>query len=454
MIEYPAPGCSEEFSLLVPKDRDEYDPISDLLRTVRCIIEFYLTSEQQELFGSLDSLETASAAGHLLGAANRGLSASRENSVFGSEGTPKIGNSLLPPSPAVATDSPRQTTPGLSISTSAPISPANSGTITGSTSIPSPYGKDSPSQTTTSIDSILRSFTKARNRRDGQLFLRTADRFNAALRSLRETGKIEENVRNLGKIGVPEGIWRCMQEQCYARTVAPRVEQLSKYEAFSDNVYGELLPRFMSEIAQLTRLGPDSVFVDLGSGVGNLLIQVALQTGSEAHGCEQMSVPSELASLQVEEARRRWKMWGLRGGEMKAWRGDFGEDDQVRQVLRRADVILVNNYAFTAPTNDKLSWQFLDLKDGAQVVSLKPFVPPDFRLTERTLSSPLAILRVTQRTYTTGCVSWADGGGKYYIHTVDRSMIAAFLEARGSDLKADVGKKQWKAAQESEEEKD
>lgn len=461
-LEYPAPGCSEEFSLLVPRDREEYDPISDLLRSVRCIIEFYLTPQQQEMFGSLDALETGSATTHIPTAANRGVSASREPSLSGSEGTFSAGNSLVPASPATFGDSPRPTTPGLSApqsspngTLSAPISPKNSNRAIVTSSIESPYTIDSPAphSAMANTDSILRSFTKARNRRDGQLFLRAADRFNVALRTLRDAGKIEENVRKMGQTGVPEGIWRCLQEQCYARTVAPRVEQLSKYEAFSDNVYGELLPRFMSEIAQLTKLGPESVFVDLGSGVGNLLIQVALQTGSEVHGCEQMQIPSELASLQVEEAKRRWKMWGLRGGQAKAWQGDFGDDDQIRQVLRRADVVLVNNYAFTAPTNDRLSWQFLDLKDGAQVVSLKPFVPPDFRLTERTLSSPLAILRVAQRTYTTGCVSWADGGGKYYIHTVDRSMIAAFLDARGAGAHAlgDVRKKQWKAANESEE---
>lgn len=108
----------------------------------------------------------------------------------------------------------------------------------------------------------------------------------------------------------------------------------------------------------------------------------------------------------------------------EAWEGDFGEIAEVRDVLRRADVVLVNNYAFTAATNDKLSWLFLDLKDGANIVSLKPFVPPDFRVTERTMSSPLAILKVTQRAYTTGCVSWAESGGSYYIHTVDRSLLA------------------------------
>ena len=490
-LEYPAPNASEDFSLLVPRDRDEYDPISDLLRTVRCIVEFYLTSEERELFGSLDELEVGSAAGHLLQALNKGaasLPASREASVFRNESS-NTPNGVKADSPIINADkveeglasaTSRSLLDSPKVSLSAPLSPSRSlvsqSLVTTASSSPN-RKENSNNGSVLDTDSILRSFTKARNRRDGQLFIRTVDRFNAALKPLKDSGKIEENISGMGERGVAEGIWRCIQEQCYARTVAPRVEELARYEAFSDNVYGELLPRFMSEIAQLTGLISQSVFVDLGSGVGNLLIQVALQTGSHAFGCEMMKAPSELATLQVEEAKRRWKMWGLSGGEAQAWQGDFGEDIRVREVLKRADVVLVNNYAFTASTNDKLSLQFLDLKDGAQIVSLKPFVPPDFRLTERTLSSPLAILRVAQRTYTSGCVSWADGGGKYYIHvshgqdrigpgnfalnndfflqTVDRSMITHFLQTReggNSERGADVRKKQWKAAVEAVEE--
>lgn len=411
-LEYPACGASEEFVLLVPKDRDEYDPISDLLRTVRCIVEFYLTPEEQSAFGSLDSLETSSAAGNPLNIHGRSSTSST-------------------PAPALASGSSRESTPAAptqetilskSHTIGSPLSPVRSAVLANALSAASENGNIDK-------DSILRSFTKARNRRDGPLFLRAIERFNDALKSLKDAGKIRDNVRELCKQGVPEGIWRSIQEQCYARAVGPRVEELSKYEAFSDNVYGELLPKFMSEIAQLTSLGPSSVFMDLGSGVGNLLIQVALQTGSQACGCEQMPVPSELAALQVNEAIARWKMWGLRGSSVETWQGDFGDNEKVRDTLRDADVVLVNNYAFTAPTNDKLSWLFLDLKDGAQIVSLKPFVPADFRLTERTLSSPLAILRVAQRQYSSGCVSWADGGGRYYIH-VSKIRLKIFLAER------------------------
>jgi H3 lysine-79-specific histone-lysine N-methyltransferase len=436
-LEYPADGCTEEFALLAPKDREEYDPISDLLRTVRCIVEFYVSEEQQQdLFGSLESLEISSTAGNLLS---------------NGRGSATPADSVKTLSPLATASSSREGTPATltngagyaKASSASQDSAAKAAIVAHATSALTPTQTDSRSEAVDK-DSILRSFTKARNRRDGPLFVRTVGRFNAAMQILKAEGSIRENVAAMSEKGVKEGIWRWIQEQCYARTVAPRVEELSKYEAFSDNVYGELLPRFMSEIAQLTSLGPDSVFVDLGSGVGNLLIQVALQTGSQSLGCEQMAAPSELANVQIQEAKRRWRMWGLNGARTEAWHGDFMQDDRVAAALRQADVILVNNYAFTAKTNDTLSLLFLDLKEGAHIVSLKPFVPPDFRLTNRTISSPLSILRVAQRTYTSGCVSWADGGGRYYIHTVDRTLQAKFMAENG-DGPREERKKQWKA---------
>ena len=93
---------------------------------------------------------------------------------------------------------------------------------------------------------------------------------------------------------------------------------------------------------------------------------------------------------------------------------------------------LTCSYAFRPQTNDTLSLQFLDLKDGTKIFSLRPFVSPDFRLTERTLYSPQAILRMEQHKYTGGCVSWTAGGGVYYVHTVDRQLVQDFVAQQPS----------------------
>ena len=74
---------------------------------------------------------------------------------------------------------------------------------------------------------------------------------------------------------------------------------------------------------------------------------------------------------------------------------------------------------------------FLDLKEGAQIISLKPFAPPNHVITRRNLNSPANLLRVEQREYFSGCVSWTDAPGRYYVAIVDRSMLRAFLAENG-----------------------
>ncbi|KOS14139.1 histone-lysine n- h3 lysine-79 specific [Malassezia pachydermatis] len=383
-LEYPAIDAQEEFLLLVPKDVDEYDPISDLLRVVHAVVAHYIPAAQQPQFGHLDHLETGSNAGNTLDKVSARLAMRADSSGPSS----------------------RSTTP-----------------VPSTTSTPPPLS--GPADET---ESILRSFTKARNRRNGPLFVRSVERYNALLRTLRQDGTITSHLATLGAShGMPEGVWRTIQEQVYARVAAPHVDKLKQYEAFSDYVYGEMLPPFLSEIERIAQMGPQSVFVDLGSGIGNILLQASLQTGCASYGCEVMETPSALATKQIIEATHRWRMWNVCGGPaMEAWCEDFTESDRVREVLRRADVVLVNNYAFRPKTNDTLSLLFLDLKDGAKIFSLRPFVPTDFRLTERTASSPLAILRVEERRYASGCVSWTGGSGAYYVQTVDRSLIQHF----------------------------
>ncbi|WFD02887.1 [histone H3]-lysine(4) N-trimethyltransferase [Malassezia obtusa] len=395
-LEYPAQDAQEEyvqrlprFLLLVPKDADEYDPISDLLRAVGAIVAHYIPPERQDEFGALDALDVSSNAGALLADARP----------------------------------PRARLPSVESASASRGSTPNAPERASSAST-------SQSDETLDSDSILRSFTKARNRRHGPLFVRTVHRFNALLRAMKAEGIVEKLLRALGAThGVPEAVWRTVQDQVYARAAAPHVEKLKQYEAFSDNVYGEMLPPFLSEVCRLAQLGPDSVMVDLGSGIGNLVVQAAMQTGCRAYGCEYMPVPAELAAAQLQEATARWSLWHLRGGPMETWCADFTDSEPVRAALRDADLVVANNYAFRPQTNDTLSLLFLDLKDGAMIVSLRSFVPHDFRLTERTLSSPAAILRVEERTYRGGCVSWTGGSGKYYVHIVDRSQVRAYAAA-------------------------
>jgi H3 lysine-79-specific histone-lysine N-methyltransferase len=56
-----------------------------------------------------------------------------------------------------------------------------------------------------------------------------------------------------------------------------------------------------------------------------------------------MQHASHLARLQLEEAKQRFKLWGLKSGEMECVEADFCENNLVPKVLKKADLVLVNN---------------------------------------------------------------------------------------------------------------
>lgn len=56
-----------------------------------------------------------------------------------------------------------------------------------------------------------------------------------------------------------------------------------------------------------------------------------------------MAHASLLARTQVKEAESRFRMWGLNSGKMHVVEADFCDNEDVNEVLRRADVVLVNN---------------------------------------------------------------------------------------------------------------
>lgn len=45
--------------------------------------------------------------------------------------------------------------------------------------------------------------------------------------------------------------------------------------------------------------------------------------------------------------------------------------------------------AFSAELNERLSWMFLDLKDDVKIISLKPFLSNNFRITDATVGFEL-----------------------------------------------------------------
>lgn len=100
--------------------------------------------------------------------------------------------------------------------------------------------------TTATLPSLIRTLERAKSKKDGPAFLAAIERYNLTMIELKASGIIRENIKEMK--GVKENVWKLIVAQCYARAVGPEIEELRNYEAFSDNVYGELLPRFVQEM--------------------------------------------------------------------------------------------------------------------------------------------------------------------------------------------------------------
>lgn len=277
-------------------------------------------------------------------------------------------------------------------------------------------------------DSIVRRMRRSVKNSDSEKFKTSINEFNDLMKTLRDSGEIAETIKSMKVVHfkfVSE-----LLNQVYARMISPRTQELRNYKAFSNNVYGELLPPFTSKVFRQTKMTSKSVFIDLGSGVGNCVLQSALEIGCESWGCEIMKVASSYGADQQKELEHRIKSYNIGMGDIQLRSADFVNNSEIQGVLRRADVVLVNNYAFDAELNGNLIDMFLDLKEGAKIVSLKSFVPPDYVISEANIESPLNILRVESKQFSEGDVSWQANGGKYYISTIDRTQLEKALNSR------------------------
>ena len=274
-----------------------------------------------------------------------------------------------------------------------------------------------------------RRFSRAFHRQDQEVFEEIVKDFNAVMAELVATGKSRQELES--RPVVPLKLANRITEQIYARTVSPKVETLRKYQNGGDNVYGELLPPFCDEIFRHVGLNHDQIFIDLGSGVGNVVLQAAIQIGCESWGIEMMKNPCDLADLQLSQLEGKAKQWGIACGNVHLLRGDFTTNSEITTVLRKADVVLVNNQAFTPELNDKLIAMFLDLKEGAKVVSLRPFVPEGHKISKRNQGAVINMFTQKMYEYFSKSVSWTEAPGKYFIAEKDSRPLEQYLKEHG-----------------------
>lgn len=238
-------------------------------------------------------------------------------------------------------------------------------------------------------------------------------RFNKLVKSKLADGTIASKMDSMHAI--PLSLVKHITQQTYARIVSPLSHKLRKVKG-KETTYGELLPIFVHRIFAQTGLNSSHTFVDLGSGVGNVVLQSALQTGATSWGIEIMDLAASLASKQASELRARARLWNLDIGPMNLLHGNFLDTPAIDAVLARADVVLVNNKVFGEALNNALLQKFLDLKIGARVVSLESF-GGGLNKGVRSEQSIAGLFDEERYESGTDCVSWAGESVEYFIAT-------------------------------------
>lgn len=226
----------------------------------------------------------------------------------------------------------------------------------------SPLTQDSDQSTLPSYNprntNHLRLLQRSIRRHDGPLFVSTVQTINQLLRALKypplpsdvfapaAPNMLMEAIKNWPQSEIPNKVLMRIIDETYQRSVGPHALKLNRYEAFSSEVYGELMPSFTSDIIAATGLHKDSLFMDLGCGVGNVLVQASLETCCRSYGIEVMPTPAEVGREQLRQMKKRCRMWGLSMGEVELEEGDMLTSMRVTELLPQADVVLVNNKVF------------------------------------------------------------------------------------------------------------
>ncbi|KAE9395272.1 S-adenosyl-L-methionine-dependent methyltransferase, partial [Gymnopus androsaceus JB14] len=361
-LEYPNDAASERFILLARKDKDHYIPMMYLEKTLYTIVEYYFTPSQRAQIGTVPNDLLFKAFSPLL-------------HLHLLHQIPKA----LPPLPHYLSLKSLE-----SLSNEAPPRPRIN---------------------------YCRAVQRTINARDGPLLFKTIAEINKIFRTFKypdlDADPFKETWTYNG--GLPQKVLMRIINENHQRFVGPNIAKLRKSKAFSSKVYRELMPSLVCKILALMKLNQDSLLLDLGPGVGNVVVQAALQTGCRSYGIVLVPGPAQVAREMVEQFKIRCRMWGVTCGETELDEGHMLGSARVAELFPKADVVLVDNKSL----NEALRPKFLDLKEAAVVISLKPFISSlnglNTRVTERNVDNISAIFDIpTKRQIWRLYTRWAE----------------------------------------------
>ena len=93
------------------------------------------------------------------------------------------------------------------------------------------------------------------------------------------------------------GLLKHIIAQVY-NTAVTEPDKLNQYEPFSPEVYGETSYELIAQMIEQLEITEDDTFIDLGSGVGQVVLQMAASTCCRfCYGVEKADVPAAFAKV-------------------------------------------------------------------------------------------------------------------------------------------------------------
>ena len=125
---------------------------------------------------------------------------------------------------------------------------------------------------------------------------------------------------------------------------------LNQYKKMSSQTYSESNMPLVSKLVAETKNMKGKIFVDLGSGVGQVCMMVAaLSRASKCFGIELM-LPNPAHNL-LANFRSRAQQSGVSLCPIELIEGDFLKSEAVKTALSSAGLVYMNNPRFTPELN-------------------------------------------------------------------------------------------------------
>lgn len=85
---------------------------------------------------------------------------------------------------------------------------------------------------------------------------------------------------------------------CYNHSVGDPQKLNKFYEPFSPEVYGETSFKFVQQMINEFTFDDNDIFIDLGSGVGQVILHMAAMTKCRCIGIEKAELPAQCAEVR------------------------------------------------------------------------------------------------------------------------------------------------------------